>query len=360
MRSPDVTAEFADRRRSASARRRWRVRAELAATWTGKRWPWRVVCGVAGVQPVLDRVIAADRFDVIAFEEDLMSVLRLPADIPRALTEHEAFQAPASDWRASRMRDRPEQALRRADWRRWDGFRRTAWKRADLIQVYSHGDAAAIERQEPEIAGRVRVNPFGLVPPRPADPDRERSGTVLFTGTFTHLPNRDAARWLATEIMPAVRSRAPEAHLQIVGSSPPREILELAGPGVEVIGDAASMDPYLEAAAVVLAPVRSGGGMRMKVLEAMARQKAVVTTPLGAEGFTGFEQTPPLEIAESGEAIAVATADLLGDRERRRVLAAVPASLPAATTARRPGRSAWRRPTRRPATSPRHPRSGIS
>ena len=140
--------------------------------------------------------------------------------------------------------------------------------------------------------------------------------------------------------MPAVRSRAPEANLRIVGSSPPREILELAGPGVEVIGDAASMDPYLEAAAVVLAPVRSGGGMRMKVLEAMARQKAVVTTPLGAEGFTGFEQTPPLEIADERRG------DRGGNRgpARRsrappRARAAAPASLPTATTARRPGRS---------------------
>ena len=87
-----------------------------------------------------------------------------------------------------------------------------------------------------------------------------------------------------------------------------------------MIGDAASMDPYLEAAAVVLAPVRSGGGMRMKVLEAMARQKAVVTTPLGAEGFTDFDQDPPLAIAASSEAIAAVTADLLGDRERRRDL----------------------------------------
>ena len=66
-------------------------------------------------------------------------------------------------------------------------------------------------------------------------------------------------------------------------------MLDLAGEGVEVIADAPSMEPHLEAAAVVVAPVRSGGGMRMKVLEAMARGKAVVTTSLGAEGFTGLE-----------------------------------------------------------------------
>jgi polysaccharide biosynthesis protein PslH len=107
----------------------------------------------------------------------------------------------------------------------------------------------------------------------------------------------------------------------MVGSAPPREVLDLAGPGVEVIADAPSMEPHLEAASVVLAPVRSGGGMRMKVLEAMARRKAVVTTSLGAEGFTGFEPEPPFLVADDGEAIAAATAELLADAGRRHALA---------------------------------------
>ena len=231
MRSPDVAAEFADRRRSGSARQRWRARTELATAWAGKQWPWRAVSATAGVQPVLDRVVAAGRFDVVALEEDLMSVLRLPAGVPRFLTEHEAFQAPASDWRAARLRDRPERALRRADWRRWDAFRRAAWGRFDLIQVYSRGDATAIERQAPEIAGRVRINPFGLVPPPAAKPDGEHSGTVLFTGTFTHLPNRDAARWLAAEIMPAVRSERPRQTCRSSAARPRAKSSSWPAPG---------------------------------------------------------------------------------------------------------------------------------
>lgn len=97
-------------------------------------------------------------------------------------------------------------------------------------------------------------------------------------------------------------------------------MLDLAGPGIEVIADPPSMEPHLEAAAVVMAPVRSGGGMRMKVLEAIARQKAVVTTALGAEGFTGFEPEPPFVVADGAEALASATGALLADAERRREL----------------------------------------
>jgi glycosyltransferase involved in cell wall biosynthesis len=315
-----LDAHILDRRRSASAWRRWWVRAELVASWARKRWPWRVVCGAAGMQPLIDRVAQMREFDVVAVEDNPLAVLRFPAGVPVVFTEHEAVRAPAGEWRASRLSQRPLGVLRSLDWRRWDAFLPRIWERFDLLQVFSEGDAEAVERVAPAAASRVRVNPYGIVLPPATDPELEQPDTLLFAGTFAHPPNCDAARWLAREILPAVRARHPAAQLQIVGRTPPREVLELAGPGVEVIGDAASMDPYLEAAAVVLAPVRSGGGMRMKVLEAMARQKAVVTTPLGAEGFTGFDQDPPLAIGASGDAIAAATADLLGDRERRREL----------------------------------------
>ncbi len=69
-----------------------------------------------------------------------------------------------------------------------------------------------------------------------------------------------------------------------------------------------------------MAPVRTGGGMRMKVLQAMAAGKAVVTTPRGTEGYTGFGEEPPLAVAESGAEIAAATAALLEDEAARRSL----------------------------------------
>jgi glycosyltransferase involved in cell wall biosynthesis len=316
----DLDAHILDRRRSASARRRWRVRAELAATWAGKGWPWRVVCGAAGMQPLVDRVARERRLDVVAVEDNPMAVLRFPAGVPVVFTEHEAIRAPASQLGAARLFERPERTLRARDWRRWDSFLPGIWERFELLQVFCEADAAEVRRQAPALAPRVRVNPYGMILPPPCDPAREQPGTVLFTGTFAHLPNRDAARWLAAEIMPAVRARCPGARLRIVGAAPPAEVLDLAGDGIEVIADAPSMQPHLEAAAVVVAPVRSGGGMRMKVLEAMARRKAVVTTSLGAEGFASLEPEPPLRLADDGAGVAAAIAALLeDDGERRRL-----------------------------------------
>jgi glycosyltransferase involved in cell wall biosynthesis len=313
----DLDAHFVDRRRSRSASRRWRVRAELAATWATKDWPWRVVCGVAGVQNSIDRLLATKTFDVIAVEDNPMSVLRFPAALPTVLTEHEAVRAPAEQWRTQRLSERPLAALRARDWRRWDSFLPEVWRRFDLLQVFSEGDARTVAESAPELAGRVRVNPYGMVLPAASDPADEVAGTILFTGTFSHLPNRDAARWLAREIMPAVTATVPGARLRIVGSSPPREVLALAGPQIDVIADAPSIEPHLAAASVVLAPVRSGGGMRMKVLESLARGKAVVTTPLGAEGFTEFGEELPFEVADSSAAIASASARLLDDDRAR-------------------------------------------
>ncbi len=97
-------------------------------------------------------------------------------------------------------------------------------------------------------------------------------------------------------------------------------MLGLRGPGVEVIADAPSVEPHLAAAAVVIAPVHSGGGMRFKVLEALARGKAVVTTPLGAEGFVELDPEPPLAIAEGADSLAAAVTSLFSEEARRREL----------------------------------------
>lgn len=316
----DLDAHILDRRRSPDARRRWRVRAELAGAWLTRRQPWRVVCGAGGLQPLLDRVGAEREFDVVAVEDNPVAVLRFPAGVPKVLTEHEASRAPASAWRSPKPGQLPRRALRELDWRRWESFLPRAWRRFDLVQVFCDADAEAIAAADPGLAARVRVNPYGILPPEPPDRGRERPGTILFTGTFAHLPNREAARWLAGEIMPALRRRRPGALLRVVGIGPPPEVAELAGPGVEIVADASSIAPHLAEAALVVAPVRSGGGMRMKVLEAMALGKAVLTTPLGAEGFTGFDEPPPLAIAADADGIAAAAAELLADDDRRREL----------------------------------------
>ncbi|HET9196892.1 MAG TPA: glycosyltransferase [Solirubrobacterales bacterium] len=311
----------ADRRRPPPGGRRRRRQLRMAAAWARGRWPWRTVWYAdPGIQRIVDRLGAEREFDVVAVEDSAMSVFRCPAGVATVYTHHEVLRALPVDWSPGPPRRWPGWAFGELDWRRWPRFQAEAWRRFDRVQVFSRRDAEAIAELAPDVAARVRVDPFGMVLPPRADPGREVPGTILFVGAFHHPPNREAATWLAREILPAVLERAPGARLRIVGSAPPPEVLELAGERVEVVADAPSVQPHTEAAAVVMAPVRTGGGMRMKVLQAMAAGKAVVTTPRGTEGYTGFGEEPPLAVGESGEELAAATAALLEDDAARRSL----------------------------------------
>lgn len=323
LREEGIDLHLADRRRPPPGLARRRRQLRMAARWARGGWPWRTVWFAdPGIQGAIDAACAEHDFDLVAVEDSALSVFRYPGGVPTVFTHHEVLRPRAVRWNPGSPRGWPGWAFGELDWRRWRRFQRRAWSRFDLVQVFSRRDAEAIAALAPEAAARVRVDPFGLVLPPVADPAREVPGTILFVGAFHHPPNRDAALWLAREILPAVRERVPEARLRIVGSAPPLEVLALAGEQVEVVGDAPSVTPHLEEAAVVMAPVRTGGGMRMKVLQAMAAGKAVVTTPRGTEGYTGFGVEPPLAVAEGGAEIAAATAALLGDDEARRRLGA--------------------------------------
>jgi glycosyltransferase involved in cell wall biosynthesis len=321
LRDEGVDVHLADRRRPPPGLTRRRRQLRMAARWARGRWPWRTVWYAAPeIQRALDEAAAGRAFDVVAIEDSAMSVFRYPAGVPTVFTHHEVLRPRPFDRHPGGPGKWPGWAFGELDWRRWQRFQRQAWDRFDLVQVFSRRDAEAIAELAPEAAPRVRVDPFGLVLPPLADPEREVPGTILFVGAFHHPPNRDAALWLAREILPAVRERVPGARLRVVGSAPPSEVLALAGEAIEVVADAPSVIPHLEEAAVVMAPVRTGGGMRMKVLQAMAAGKAVVTTSRGTEGYTGFGEEPPLAVADGSAEIAAATAALLGsDEERRRL-----------------------------------------
>lgn len=333
----EVETHVADRRRPPPGLRRRRRQLRMAATWARGRWPWRTVWFAAPeVQRIVDRLGAERSFDIVAVEDSAMSVFRYPAGVPTVFTHHEVLRPrpldrhallPGSAGPLRRYADQrtgavpeggwPGRAFGELDWRRWARFQPEAWRRFDRVQVFSRRDADTIAELAPDVAPRVRVDPFGLVLPPRADPARQVAGTILFVGNFAHPPNRDAAIWLAREILPAVLERHPGARLRIVGTAPSPEVRELVGPNVELVADAPSVLPHLEEAAVVMAPVRTGGGMRMKVLQAMAAGKAVVTTSRGTEGYTGFGEEPPLAVADSEAEIAAVTAALLEDDEGR-------------------------------------------
>jgi glycosyltransferase involved in cell wall biosynthesis len=258
-------------------------------------------------------------FDVVHVLDNAMAAYALPSARARLLTEYEV-RSDEADAIVDPSAVSPEHA-REAERARWWRYQADVWSRFDRVQVFTAADAASLERIAPELAGRVRVNPFGVRVPEPTGA-AEDPASVVFVGGFRHPPNVDAAVWLADEILPLVRSRVPAARLTIVGADPPAAVRDRAGGPVSVTGRVASVQPYLESAAVVVAPVRFGGGMRLKVLQAMALARPVVTTTRGAAGVWNPADTPTLRVADDARGIAHHIAALLTAPEGRLALGA--------------------------------------
>jgi glycosyltransferase involved in cell wall biosynthesis len=144
-------------------------------------------------------------------------------------------------------------------------------------------------------------------------PLRLQSKTLLFSGTLSYEPNVEGLRWFVRDVLPQLRALVPDVKLRIVGRTPVDAIKALDGePGISVHADVPDMLPYYDEASVVLAPIRVGSGTRIKILEAAASRRPVVSTTIGAEGL-GFEPGRHCLIEDQADRFAQACADVLRD-----------------------------------------------
>jgi sugar transferase (PEP-CTERM/EpsH1 system associated) len=152
-------------------------------------------------------------------------------------------------------------------------------------------------------------------------PDNEegQTNTLVFTGSMDWLPNEDAMIFFAREILPHVRRRVPGVSVLIVGRRPSPKIraLETSAPGLRVTGTVEDVRPYIRQGAVFIVPTRVGSGTRLKIFEAMAMGRPVVSTSVGAEGLP-VEHGKNILVADSAEGFAEAVVGLLQDPVRRR------------------------------------------
>jgi glycosyltransferase involved in cell wall biosynthesis len=312
---------LAVRRSNPSGLPRFRRAWRWASSWLRGKLPWRTIWfWEPEVQRILDRVLAERAYDLVTAEDNAMGIYHYRTLAPVVFTEHEVRRPRPVNWHPGPPTHWLRSAFREADWHRWQEYQRLIWRRFDRIQVFTPRDAEAVVNLAPDLSTRVRVNPFGIDLPASVNDNMEEKNNLLFVGNFTHPPNVDAALWLGREIMPALRARCPGVRLTLVGIYPPKPVRELACEDICVTGPVEEIEPYFERAAVFFAPVRIGGGMRMKVLQSMALGKAVVTTQRGADGLAIGGQEPPLAIAGTAGEMAEAAATLLGDAQTRRSL----------------------------------------
>lgn len=158
----------------------------------------------------------------------------------------------------------------------------------------------------------VDTQQFQVAPPSAATPPR-----IVFTGSMDWEPNIDAMQYFCAQIWPRILAEFPDAIFQIVGRNPFAKVQRLASHSVQVTGTVPSVTDYLRDATVVVVPLRIGGGTRLKIYEAMAMGKALVSTSIGAEGLS-FQNGRDLLLADDASAFAEAILLLLRDAQVRR------------------------------------------
>lgn len=145
---------------------------------------------------------------------------------------------------------------------------------------------------------------------------------ILTLGTLHYPPNADGIRWFMNEVFPLVLSRVPGASLTIVGKNPPQDFQDAAkdSSSIRVTGYVPDLVPYMQQAAVMVIPVRAGGGMRVRLLEAFSRAMPVVTTTVGLEGIDA-EDGVEVVVKDTAEDFAGAVVQLIQETELQTSLA---------------------------------------
>ncbi len=214
------------------------------------------------------------------------------------------------------LRARLDFSLKAHLMRRWEA----EWAaRFDCVIAVSDVDAQRLVSIDPALPVAVIEN--GVDTRQcPLLPDAAEH-RLLFVGTMGYAPNVDAMLWFCDRVLPRIQDVLPRVQLSIVGRAPAPAIRKLASrKNVSVTGQVADTTPHYRDASVVVVPLRAGGGTRLKILEAMAFGRPVVSTTLGCEGLAAQDGEHIL-IADSPAALADAVIRLLNDRARRERLA---------------------------------------
>jgi sugar transferase (PEP-CTERM/EpsH1 system associated) len=268
------------------------------------------------------QMLAATPFDLIVCDF-LVPAVNMPDRLPcpAVLFTH---NVEAEIWRrhCEGRSGRISRLLYRQQWQRMLRFERRTIARFDRVLAVSDVDAQTLQRlyssalDVPPITVATGVD-TAYFAPAPGDPGPKH---LVFTGSMDWIPNEDAMTHFCRDILPRIRAQVPGVTLSIVGRTPTPAVRRLAEiDGVEVTGRVDDVREHIGRSSVYIVPIRIGGGTRLKIFEAMAMGKAVVSTTVGAEGLP-VTDGQDIVIADDPPAFAAAVVTLLRDAGRRQHL----------------------------------------
>jgi glycosyltransferase involved in cell wall biosynthesis len=275
-------------------------------------WKWRV-------DAVRDRARLLAQDAEVCVADFLVSFPNVPkTSAPLILFEHNVeymiWQRLAAVERRSWRR-----ALLELEWRKMRRAERASCTRADLTIAVSEDDRERLQTLAP--AAHCVAVPTGVDTNYFSPGDAiETPHHLVFTGSMDWFPNEDAILYFADAILPRIRLQIPDVTLAVVGRNPSARLLAaVQRTGIVVTGTVDDVRPFMADAAVYVVPLRAGGGTRLKIFEALAMGKAVVSTTVGAEGLA-VTHGHNIVIADDPDAFARSVIELLRDPAKRGAL----------------------------------------
>ena len=296
----------------------------LARSWA-KRTPFLVERDARGAfADVVRERLAADDIDIIHADQLTMAQY---LDLAKGHRPRRVFDAHNAVWELVReLAPRQPTPLHRlsasAEWRRLRRFEGRIARESDLTLTVSERDRDSLT----SAAGadiNAAIVPIGIEALERTPVTPARSSNLLSIATMHYPPNAEALRWFLDGVWPLLGVERPETTLDIAGQRPPGDIVAAGqrDARVRVHGYVEDVEPLYEQAAVFIVPLLSGSGVRVKILEAMARGVPVVSTTIGADGLD-VEDGVHLLIADTPAAFAIAVRELLDHPERAHAIAA--------------------------------------
>ncbi len=287
----------------------WRKRLTQVRSLLARGSFVRLTLHTAAMQQAIDVLARQQSFDLVLVEFAQMAGYAFPTGGPVVLDEHNV------EYDILRRSSVGERGLIRrifnhVEYLKLRAEERRAWSRVDGCLFTSERDQRLARAAGCDVPTAVVPNGVDVAEFAPED-HRGRADILFFGADF--FPNADALRFYADEVFPEVRRQRPSTRLVVVGGCA-SALAERRRDGVELVGPVADLRAYIAAAAVVVAPLRIGGGTRLKILEAMAMGRPVVATRIGAEGIDAAPGRELL-IADDAASLARETLRLLRDPE---------------------------------------------
>ena len=258
-------------------------------------------------------LLANETFDLVHYEMFHVAQFHTETDLPGVLSQQNVDSA---IWRRL-CSETVNPFYKFAYWTQqlaFQRYERVLSPKFDAVTCTSDIDAAVFEQHCPTDAIEIIPNGVDVTHYRP-DFTAEAPTHLIYIGSMDWYPNEDAVAFFADEVLPSIQSKVPNVQFSIVGGNPSGRVQKLAErDGVVVTGRVPEIKPYFAEATVFVVPLRIGSGTRLKILEALAMGKAIVSTSVGAEGLD-LKDGEEIFIADEPTNFANAVTRLLTDME---------------------------------------------